>query len=534
VVFHRIVALVFTFSGALLASPSITGIYNAAGWMPSNLPNAGVARGGMFTVTGSGLGPSTLQQVESYPLPTTQGLAGVTISVNVGGVNENCIMIYAVSGQVAAILPSATPAGTGTLTLSYQGAEAAYPIHVLEANFGAFTLNQGGSGPAVIKNGANQPITMVNPAHPGDTLVLWGTGLGPITGDETEPPKQVDLGTGVRVLIGNQPATVVYGGRGSSPGLDQINFVVPQGVTGCKVSVAVTVHGVTGNTTTMSVAPSGQATCGDTYGALTSENLAKSVTNGYLDIADIEISRVAQTNDTLLAFFGRYPLASLLASYGGQFGPSIGSCLAYEIQGSTLEFTDPIKPEFLSAGPELTLNGPGGQMNVHDLSTGYYVETLATAPETYIHPGPYSVSNGSGGANVGAFDWDLMLENYVTPTNMPASVNLSQDLTLTWSGGSAYPIVSIFAINGVKSETAGLNSYAYVLCTAEGSAGKFTIPSAIMSMLPPDGYGTPTKPGVNLQIAGIPSERFTIAGSPGIDAGIFTVFVTSGGVARIE
>jgi uncharacterized protein (TIGR03437 family) len=534
VIFHRTVALALLFTGALAASPTITGIYNAAGWMPSNLPNSGIARGGMFTVTGSGLGPSTLQQVESYPLPTSAGLAGVTTRVKVGGVTQTCIMIYAVSNQVAAILPSATPPGTGTLTLSYQGGEASYPIHVLDANFGAFTLNQGGSGPAVIKNGANQPITMINPAHPGDTLVLWGTGLGPISGNETEPPKQVDLGTEVQVLVGNRPATVVYGGRGSSPGLDQINFVVPEGVNGCKASVAVTVHGVTGNVTTMSVAPAGQTTCGDTYGALTAQNLEKAIASGYLDVAEVEIDRIADTKDTLFAFFGHYSLASLLASYGGSFGPSIGSCLTYEVRGSTIGLVDPTKPQFLDAGSELTLHGPDGEMNVHDFSTGYYRATLATEPSTYIQPGAYSLGNGSGGANVASFSWDLTLQNYVTPTNIPAIINRSEDLTLTWSGGSAYPIVSIYAFNGIRSETAGLNSYAYVLCTAEGSAGTFTIPSAILSMLPPDGYGTSTKPGVNLQIAGIPSERFTIAGSPGIDAGIFTVFVSNGGVAKIE
>ena len=108
-------------SATLAAAPALSGIYNAGSWLPSPLPNAGVAQGAIFTVTGSGLGPSTLQEAFSYPLPTTQGLGGTTIEATVGGVAETCIMIYTSATQAAAILPSATPLGTGTLKLSYQG-----------------------------------------------------------------------------------------------------------------------------------------------------------------------------------------------------------------------------------------------------------------------------------------------------------------------------------------------------------------------------------------------------------------------------
>jgi uncharacterized protein (TIGR03437 family) len=123
---------------------------------------------------------------------------------------------------------------------------------VLAANFGTFTLNEGGSGPGVVTDTLFNPITFANTAYPGESLILWGTGLGAISGDETNPPTEVDLNTGVQVYVGNQPATVQCGGRSSSPGLDQINFVVPAGVTGCKVSVAVLVKGVTGNITSTS------------------------------------------------------------------------------------------------------------------------------------------------------------------------------------------------------------------------------------------------------------------------------------------
>jgi len=536
----RLTALGFVCAAALNAAPTLTGIYNAAGWVPPKLPNSGIAQGAIFTLTGTGLGPAALQQVQSYPLPTTQGLGGTSIQATVGSVTVNCPMIYTVASQVAAILPSATPVGTGTLTLSYQGAKGSIAIQVLAANFGTFTLNEGGTGPGVLTDTSYNPITMINAAHPGDSLILWGTGLGAVTGDETQPPPEVDLGTGVQVLVGGQTATVQYGGRSSSPGLDQINFVVPAGTSGCKVSIVVAVKGVTGNVTTTSVAPAGQTTCGDANGLLTAANLQKAMANGTMNVAGAQISRVADGDDTLLAYFGSLPLNSIIRSYGGSFLPSIGSCLAYEIGASSLVLKDPVQPTYLDAGPNLVVTGPAGTKTVPvtttaTISKGYYADDLAIEPSVFIQPGAYTVANGSGGANVGPFNWSMTLPSPVTPTNIPASVNRAQNLTLNWTGGAAFPMVSIFAYSGLLvTASPSMSSYVYILCNANGSAGTFTIPSAILNLLPTTGYGTLTKAGVNLSIAGIPESHFTVGGSPGIDASTFTVFVTNGSVPTIQ
>jgi uncharacterized protein (TIGR03437 family) len=526
----RIVALSFSCAAALVAAPAITGVYNAASWVPPSLANSGVAQGAIFTVTGTGLGPSTLVQQTTYPLPTIQGLAGTTIQVKVGSVTETCIMIYTVATQVAAILPSATPTGSGTLTLTYQGGVGSFAITVLAADFGTFTLNEGGSGPGVFTDGSYNPITMVNAAHPGETLILWGSGLGPVTSDETEPPTQIDLGTGVQVFVGGQPATVLYGGRGSSPGLDQINFVVPQGVSGCRTSVAVIVKGVTGNVTEMAVSPAGQPTCGDTYGALTTANLQKLITNGSLNLASVQLSRLGGIEDLLEAGFANYTVNSLIRSYGGNPGPSVGSCTAYETFGSTLSVVDPIVPTYLNPGPNLVITGPNGNKTVTASSTGLFVDPLATSAPFYLGPGNYTVSDGSGGANVGAFTWNMTLPANVVPTNLPPRVTRAQDLTLTWNGGSGFSVVTIFGYTGL-AVTSTNNSYVEFICNANASAGQATIPSSILSLLPTNGFGSPGVPGVNIQIAGIPLVNVT---APGLDAAVFSGFITSGGIATIQ
>lgn len=526
-------AIALSCAAVLTAAPSITGIYNGASWAPPGLPNSGIAQGAIFTVTGSGLGPATLQQVESYPLPTTQGLGGTSIQVTVGSTTETCPMIYTSAGQVAAILPSATPVGTGTLKLTYQGATSSISVQVMTANFGTFTLNEGGSGPGVLTDTSYHPITYINPAYPGEALILWGSGLGATTGDETEPPTEVDLGTGVQIFVGGQPAQVSYGGRSSSPGLDQINFVLPAGVsTGCKISVAVLVKGVTGNVSTAAIAPTGQPTCNETYGAMTVANLQQAISSGSFSYGVAQLSRIGSGNDEIQAFFGNYPINSLIRTYGGSFGPSPGSCTAYELSGASLVLSDPVKPTYLDGGPNLVITGPSGNQTIAATSTGYYSGTLATEPTKYLAPGSYSASNGGGGSNVQGFTWNLTVPAFVVPTNIPAAVNRAQDLTLIWTGGSAYPLVTILGISGLVAGSS--NSYVEFICDAVGSAGQFTIPSVILNLLPTNGYGALDVPGVDLQVAGFAFADSTVAGSPGLDAGILSAFVSTGGIAKIQ
>jgi hypothetical protein len=164
---------------------------------------------------------------------------------------------------------------------------------------------------------------------------------------------------------------------------------------------------------------------------------------------------------------------------------------------------------------------------------GYFGAYVAIEPSVYIEPGSYSVANGSGGANVGPFSSGLTLPADIVPTNIPASISRAQNLTLNWTGGSGFSVATIFVFNGLLV-TPPLSSYAYILCNADPSSGTFTVPSAILNLLPTNGYGTTTKPGVNISIAGIPEATFTAAGSPGIDAAIFSVFISTGSVATIQ
>jgi len=522
----------FGYVASLGAAPSIAGVYNAGSWIPPSLPNSGISQGAVFAITGTGLGPATLQQAGSYPLPTSLG--GTSVQVKVGSLTQDCIMIYTLSYQVAALLPSATPVGTGTLTVTYGGATASIAIRVVLGSFGILTLNEGGTGPAVVTDLSYNPITYVNPAHPGDTLIVWGTGLGAVSGNETEPPTTATNFPGVQVLIENQLVTPGYAGRSGSPGLDQINIAVPAGISGgCKTSIAVVVNGVASNVVSTSIAPLGQSTCGEPYGYLTTANLSKAVTNGSLNIGLVDLSGVASNDQTMVGSFANYPLNSLIRSYGGNYGPSIGSCIAYEqAAGSKLILTDPVVPPLahLSTGSSLVIGDNQSSVTESATSTGTYGADLGTS---FISPGTVTVSNGNGGSQVPAFSWSATLPAPIAFVGFPSTVNRAQDLTVTWTNSSAFTAVSIFGYSAVVLSSSQ-NAYVQFVCTAPASATQFTIPSAILNLLPTNGYGALDVPGVGFQISGVVDSQIAQPASSGLDVGQFSVFTSSGPIVKVQ
>jgi hypothetical protein len=342
---------------------------------------------------------------------------------------------------------------------------------------------------------------------------------------------------GVQVLIGNQLVTPSYAGRSSSPGLDQVNVTLPAGLSGgCKTSIAVVVNGVTGNVVSTSVAPVGQTTCGDTYGALTTANFQKAISSGYLNIGAVALSRIGSDNDdTLVGDFASYPVNSLVRSYGASYAPSIGSCIAYEVSyGTPLVLTDPVVPGLphLDAGSALTASKTGGASeSAGSISTGVYSAAVGTPSNLFISPGTYSVSNGKGGSQVAAFSWSGTLPSPLGSSGLATTINRSQGLTVTWSGSAAFSAVAIIGYSAVP-QSASLNSWVEFVCEADASTTSFTIPAAITSLLPTNGYGDVGVQGVGLQIAGVVDNLFT--GSAGLDAGVLTVFTSYGVVAKVQ
>ena len=214
--------LQYTTFGA--TAPSITDVQNAASNIPSGLPNGSIAQGALFVLKGSNLGPSTFIQQTSFPF--TKSIGGTSIQVMVGGITVDVNMFYSLAAQVAGILPSKTPTGTGTLKLTYNGQSGTEPITVVQNNLGIYTVSTSGSGDAIaFLNSDSQLITPTHAANPLDVIAIWGTGLGPVNLDET---MSVFMSAGGKQAV-NAPLQVYISGK-----LANIGF---RGRNGCCTSV---------------------------------------------------------------------------------------------------------------------------------------------------------------------------------------------------------------------------------------------------------------------------------------------------------
>src|SRR5882672_7689067 len=200
------------------------------------------------------------------------------MQVSVGGATLDAIMVYVAPNEAAAILPSLTPIGTGTIKVTSNGVSATAPIKVVASAFGIFTQRLGFAGPAAAFNvsaddGSAALNIGMNSAQPGQDVVINGTGLGAITSDETQSGVTDVPATPFQVYVGVKPATVVSAGRGvCCEGLDPayripqgiaawdvIRFTIPDGVEGCFIPVVVQTGNFVSNLATVSIAAGGGA-----------------------------------------------------------------------------------------------------------------------------------------------------------------------------------------------------------------------------------------------------------------------------------
>jgi len=503
-----------------VAQPTVGGILNNYSYTLPGLPNYGIAQGSIFALYGSAMSGSSTG-LQNAPLQTT--LVGSTLNVTVGGVTTHPYLYYVTPTQIAGILPSNTPVGTGTITVTYNNQTSApLAIQVVASGFGMLSLNNLGSGPSAAEN-ANVNYSLLsstNAANPGDYIVFWGSGLGPVSGSEnTYPQPQTNMtNLPIQVEIGGVSATVDYRGRSQYPGLDEVIVIVPSGVSGCQVSVAV-ISGspsVVSNYGTIPVAPSGTRTCTDpTTSILTASQLQtlagkSTVSYGFIGIGKtttttqpITVSGVTiepggtTVTDSASAAFVRYTSAQFESLT--QSTASVGSCTLFTYTLANEGTLPNSLPTYLNAGSAINLSGPQGNQALTFLN-GLY--SNPSPPTTFIPTsgGAFSFNNGSGGPDVGAFTTSLTVAAPLTWTNSSSitTVTRSQGVTVNWTGGNSNTYVEISGSAFSGSSQTAVGGFFY--CTAPVSAGTFTVPASVLLSLPPT--GSITESGVTIPIPG--------------------------------
>jgi len=232
------------------------GVYNSA--FGTALTLNAVAGGSFISVYGQQIASAPIQAA-SVPFNTTLGGIKVTLA------GTPLPLYYADTGQVNAIVPffgnqylntplslvvykNCPPAGTVCIGAS------PLDMNLLAIQPGIFPYSAAGEPPqqGAIEN-ANAAYNVADPSHPavaGDTIVIYGSGLGQVS---NPPPVGAVAPAGSltisqpTVYIGGIQAQVTYSGL--SPGsvdLYQVNAVVPAGIASGHINVYLTMPDPTG------------------------------------------------------------------------------------------------------------------------------------------------------------------------------------------------------------------------------------------------------------------------------------------------
>ena len=545
---------------------------NANGVQDSASNTVNVAQGGVFVVKGSNLCAQGLKY-GAVPYPATLDGVKITFTPAAGGTSTDAFMVYnyaqGAAAQLSGILPSTVAPGTYNVTVTNNG-QVSDPVRatVVARKFSIITVDSSGTGRAVAQNyisaaqldlnrfttGTLGSYTM-SPAKPGQTLILWGTGLGAITKPDNAAPGAIDFSgqVAVRVIVGDATITPFYAGRAPElPGADQIDFTLPANVqTGCNVPLQVSVGGQLSNPTTIAVAPASAGACAHPqFNAATLAKLdqGQTMVSGSFGLASFAISTtlagttVDAKTESFTGAFARYSADQMGDASG--FINTIDSCQVYRRTGNQNALLVGSSSSTLDAGANLTLAGPAGfnkqvprgTGNVYTLSLGTVIGGLPSLPggisipglggSAAVVPGTFTLT-GTGGADVGAFRASLNVGNPLAVGALSDTVPRSQALTVRWTGGGATDLVAIAGTSGTVVSGAGSDNPIYdagvFVCTTTANKGSFTVPASVLSQLPatpPGGIASGNGIGVLLVIS---------TTQPTSNSGLFTAPLVAGG-----
>ena len=495
---------VILFAGSLASAQEQITVSNAASMLVSGTAAPGSLV--LIYLTGQPGGPYTIHPAS---LNVTILPDGATSAQECGIIPGSGNFAQLVTPfQVLAVLPTRLPLGPAQLTLYNSGLSATAQITIVPSSPGLFPP----SAFKVQQTGADQvqtPNQLTQPAQPGDTVTLWGTGLG--------------SATQVTVLLGGRAATASAGPAPGVPGVDQIQFVVPADASipnDCYVAVAVRTPGVISNTISISKTSDGSA-CQSTLG-LTTSDLATLDGGGTVGLAQLTVTArvsppipplragfnaggaggfdrvesalfyaigmtalgVAQISGTAIAddaFLGCSvsPLFSgELGELGGGRSYDVGSRVTLQGSGGELDLTSPFPPPYaFFAGTE----------------TSPTVSTPSQLLSPFFDPGTWTFS-GSGGPGssesigVSPFSAPLTLPPEMMATNFNAlqTINRQMDLVVTWNPAGFGQQDVLTSTLSASTVPGGPNTgQTAVICNVPATSGQLVIPASILQNLAP-------------------------------------------------
>ena len=373
--------------------------------------------------------------------------------------------------QFTAIVPANTPVGQATvLAIAASGASFSATAWIAASDFGLFT--KAGSG----FDAAATQVGLTTPAHAGDWITLWGTGLG-----------SADASS-ISVEVAGISVPPSYAGAAPGlPGVDQINFQFPQSVPDdCYVPIAVRAAGVAGNTVSIAAA-SAPGACHHRLG-LSANDLATLDRGGSLSVSQSWVhSDVLPTPDNS-ALYRRTDIVSLdFIQYNAALIQSMTGLLNYPSTGCGLNAVSGsfifslINP--VDAGTPLVV-GPGG-VRLTMTGMGPFFSTTpstATYPLDAVPPSMFTAGDWSiqvpGGKDIAAFQAALRVAPplHWTNRNTVSPIARTSDLTLTWDPTG-------YTDHDWMQGSIGVGAGA-AICRVPASSGSVTIPASLIAQLP--------------------------------------------------
>ena len=421
-------------------------------------------------------------------------------------------------------------------------------VTVVARSFGIATANSAGTGTAQATIGnVNGGVSLtrftsgsvafgglnwtLSPAHPGDTLVLWGTGGGADPANDTGGTSgdQTQAGN-FSVIVSGRQITPLYAGASSGyPGLWQVNFTLPADITpDCFTSVQVSAGGELSNAVSVPIAANGQSVCADSQlsgDALTILDHGGTIAGGGFAVAKVKATSTyvlggtpTTTTTSQESVSGGF-LVYNAAEYGAlNGGIKIGACTVTDRTGAA-DAKNPAAPDgYLDAGVPLPVSGPGlasgAGMTVASTNPGP-VYDLLLPDGTIVGGGKYTIS-GNGGKGVGAFSAAVNFPAGFTITNWDSltSIDRSKALTLNWTGGGTDQIDIIgssYAVVGKDSSNSNILHTVTFTCQVPAAPGTYTIPAAVLGYLLPAGVDAASlaSGSGNLAVEEVNTQLFT-------------------------
>jgi uncharacterized protein (TIGR03437 family) len=239
--------------GASLLPQSGTGVFlhpdgvlNSASFAPPGYP---LSPGGLMTLYGTGL--ATQNATATIPFPFTLG--GVQVTVN--GTPAPVYSVSANPVQISAVVPFSAAGSVATVVVSVNNTKS-NPVDVpLAATAPSiFSISRNGLGDGAILHPDYSVVSASNPAHPGETVQVFLTGLGavdhPVPDGAAAPGSEPFARTTgpLNVYVGGLLVTNVQF-KGLAPqlaGLYQLNIQIPPNIGPGPQTLAVqTVEGFT-------------------------------------------------------------------------------------------------------------------------------------------------------------------------------------------------------------------------------------------------------------------------------------------------